>query len=319
MSTPICQELIKRINEINTLSALNKESKDNLLAYCQTKQITYPKETKKDLVNAIKTANKINYHDSIKKKNQKQSTRTDQIIRESTKFNPIIDLESNMNIDQPQAKKLYDQEISKSIDRLKEEISRKIKIEIDDDTKANMMKEMIECFHCHKQNYGKTSILKWLNDEYCLDCHYLLFNEEIQKRGQEFDQWKIKNNLEMCLMKCGSKGRNFDHTNMFDKCYGLEKDCNSLGKMLRTGIEMEHIYREILEKTIPLCISCHNVITKLETQYLLTRLKTKITKDNNKENLSDQEREDLMKKEIKNFETLCKKFYKIAEKIIKNI
>jgi len=315
----IQQNDIDRIEQIKSLYELSKEPIDILLGYCQYKKWNINKRNKKTLIDLIKTHNNVNYHQNVKQYNLDREKMVREIIEKSKEFNPISEIMLKLNCQEHEAKKLYDLEIGQSIQRIQKEIYRKISLDIDPQIKKEIQSEMIICFNCGKKNYGKSSVEKWLDNIYCLECHYKLFSNEIQNRWNLFQQWKISEKLDKCFIMCGSIGQHFDHKNIFDKCQDFDSQTNSLPNMIRRGYPMELIYKEIKEKTIPLCVSCHNIITKLENKYFLTRLKTKITNECKKDELDDKSRQNQILSHKDEFSDLCNSFYNFVQQTISNI
>lgn len=135
------------------------------------------------------------------------------------------------------------------------------------------------CSFCNISIYSNPCI--WQGFEYCDNCYYEKYNEEIRHLWYLVREYSIKNNKNYCNI-CNKKATfdnsissrfHYDHINMFDKS-------DSICKLVREGANIEDIYNEI-NKCQLLCVSCHSVVTKVEILCGFNRVKRQMTKEYN--------------------------------------
>lgn len=156
------------------------------------------------------------------------------------------------------------------------------------------------CVECRKAFYSSPKV--WQNRDYCDVCYTVKFSSEIAKRWEVIKEYSKINDKDYCNIchmfveynnQIGTRFH-FDHLNMFEKSDSI---CN----LVRNGTPMEEIIKE-LEQCQVLCVSCHCLITQIETKCGFVRLKCNITrkynKDKDEETKLQQEKEYLEKYKI---------------------
>lgn len=170
-----------------------------------------------------------------------------------------------------------------------------------------------KCSNCNKSIYNYP--LMWNSNTYCEDCHYELYNNEIQVRWNKIAEYSHKTGKGSCNI-CNKKYDftnkslckfNFDHKNMFEKT-------NTIYGMNKQGIDLEEIYKEI-DLCQLLCVSCHNIVTSIEQRTGFNRIKINITKEYNKTNDIEQ-KEKLIKYYSDIYEKYMNSIYDIIKRLI---
>jgi len=142
-----------------------------------------------------------------------------------------------------------------------------------------LFKHQHKCEECEKVFYS--SLKEWRGKMKCEKC-YSEHNKEIEELWTRITEYSEQTENNFCKF-CGLKRDeeltfHYDHINMFNKG-------DSICQMVRRGDDFERIKNEI-EKCQLVCESCHHLITIMENMYGFTRVKLKITKDQNKEILT---------------------------------
>jgi hypothetical protein len=158
-----------------------------------------------------------------------------------------------------------------------------------------------KCLVCEVSIYSNPCI--WQGFEYCDECYYKEYNEKVRELWEQVRAYSIQTNKNYCKI-CNKKASfdnsmasrfHYDHINMFNKT-------DSICKMVREGVNIEDIYKEI-DKCQLLCVSCHSVVTKVELMCGFTRIKRQMTKDFN-----ETEDEEKRNKLINEYSELYNKF-----------
>ncbi len=169
-----------------------------------------------------------------------------------------------------------------------------------------------KCNNCTKSIYN-TNPLVWDRIIYCEECHYKLYNNEIINRWKLVAEYSSKTGKDMCNI-CKKKYDytqhickfNYDHKNMFEKS-------DSVYSMIRSGINLEDIYKEI-DLCQLLCVSCHSIITTIEQKTGFNRVKINMTKEYNKSNNIEQK-----EKIISQYSEMYEKYMNNIYEIVKNL
>mmetsp|Transcript_171 Transcript_171/g.410 ORF Transcript_171/g.410 Transcript_171/m.410 type:complete len:338 (-) Transcript_171:271-1284(-) len=143
------------------------------------------------------------------------------------------------------------------------------------------------CEGCGGQLYYSPCL--WDSKQYCRECHDAQFNEEIRvrwRRVQEYSQSIGKTECNLCHKAADFSGNqrtyfHFDHINMFEKE-------SSVCDIVRWGRPLEEAFAEIDQCQL-LCISCHRVITTIESSCGFLRVKKKMNKEKSDEVVTEQE------------------------------
>lgn len=180
----------------------------------------------------------------------------------------------------------------------------------EDDIQKIIESNKHSCSICKINMYSNPCI--WQGLEYCEECYYNQYNEEVRQLWEKVRAYSIETNKNHCNI-CNKKAQfdntiasrfHYDHINMFNKS-------DSICKMVREGTNIEDIYKEI-NKCQLLCISCHSVVTKVEIMCGFTRIKRQMTKEFNE--TEDEEKRDKL---ISEYSDLYKTFMMQAYKHIK--
>jgi hypothetical protein len=162
------------------------------------------------------------------------------------------------------------------------------------------------CSKCKRNIYSNPCI--WQGLEYCDECYYNEYNEQIKLNWELVREYSIKTNKNGCNI-CGKKASfdnsmanrfHYDHINMFNKT-------DSICKLVREGVNIDIIYNEI-DKCQLLCISCHSIVTKVEGMCSFIRIKRQMTKEFNE--TDDKEKKDKLIEEYSEiYSTFMNKVY----------
>ena len=145
----------------------------------------------------------------------------------------------------------------------------------------NYIEELIgsikhECTGCSARIYAKPHM--WEGSVYCDECHYMKYNSIIVERWLSIHVYAGSTGKNKCNI-CEKGARfntyqssrfHFDHINMFDKE-------DSIYSMVHDGTVLNDIYCEI-DKCQLLCVSCHAVVTKVETKCGFIGLKRELNR-----------------------------------------
>lgn len=169
------------------------------------------------------------------------------------------------------------------------------------------------CIKCHKTMYSNPNM--WEDLEYCDECYYESFYEQIMQRWIDVREYSVQNNKDRCNIcdkvavfdKYLQSKFHYDHMDMFDKS-------ESICVMVKNGTMMSDIYHEI-DKCQLLCVSCHTIVTKVEILCGFNRVKRQVTKEYN-ETSDGAVRESLMKKYSEKYNEFMSGVYKKIKEII---
>jgi hypothetical protein len=218
-------------------------------------------------------------------------------------------------------------EITSHLNRTKDSIYRKYNetvtaeehldcclLNIDSDDIVTLMKELQHtCTHCSVVFYSQPCI--WKEKEYCEECHSKLFELNMIELWEFIRDYSMKQQKDCCNLckkkmiidKDNIRRCHYDHVNMFNKS-------NSICTMIHTGIDIETILDEI-DMCQLLCISCHNIVTKIEHMCGFIRVKRAIQKEYN-ETSDDNKRNELMKKYSDTYENFMSSIYSLIKTIV---
>jgi len=137
--------------------------------------------------------------------------------------------------------------------------------------------ECNKTIHCVNSNTQRT----WKGNIICDKCWCNHDDERIDLWEKVHNYKPIK--CEVCSSIHTHKLERFhyDHLNMFDKD-------KSICSMVNEGLNIEEIYCEI-DKCQIVCLSCHHIITDIESKLSFTRIKQNLTRDLNQGAISEEE------------------------------
>lgn len=169
------------------------------------------------------------------------------------------------------------------------------------------------CNKCNRRIFNTP--LSWGENNYCEECHYELFNNEINIRWKQIAEYSCKTGKDKCnicnkiydFMPQSLCKFNYDHKNMFEKS-------NTIYAMNKRGMNLEDIYKEI-DLCQLLCVSCHTIITSIEQKTGFNRIKINMTREFNKTNNVEQ-KEKISKYYSEIYENYMNNIYKIIKKLI---
>lgn len=218
-------------------------------------------------------------------------------------------------------------EITKHLDRTKESVYRKYNemvtaeehldcclLNIDNDDVVTLIKELKHtCTYCSVVFYSQPCI--WKEKEYCEECHTKLFELNMIEIWEFIRDYSMKQQKDCCNLckkkmiidKDNIRRCHYDHINMFNKS-------NSICTMIHTGIDLETILDEI-DMCQLLCISCHNIVTKIEHMCGFVRVKRAILKEYNETN-DDMKRGELIKKYSRTYDQFMSSIYSLIKTIV---
>jgi|AntAceMinimDraft_13_1070369.scaffolds.fasta_scaffold30521_1 hypothetical protein len=173
-----------------------------------------------------------------------------------------------------------------------------------------MKKDQSICHPCNKIMYTihiNTHRI-WKGNSICDSC----WSEHEEERDILWKKISGYKKLQ-CKICCTTKMKqgeryHYDHINMFDKE-------NSICSMVNEGNTIEDIYLE-LDKCQVLCLSCHHIVTNIESKFGFTRIKQILTRKLNHCEITEEEYTQ-QKKEIG--EIYVKKMYEIYDELKKCI
>lgn len=206
----------------------------------------------------------------------------------------IIELSNILEITQNRCKTLYDEIPQKEFNNRKMDIDLYIK---------NI--KIINCYQCNQYIYDiKTNTNHiWKNNIICDICWYK-YNDERNQLWKCIREYK-KMQCNICdSIKILGQRFHYDHISMFDKT-------NSICSMVNEGQSLEDIYLE-LDKCQVLCLSCHHIVTDIESKLGFTRIKQTLTRKLNNKEITDEEYEN---QKIDNGELYIKKMKEIYIKL----
>ena len=207
----------------------------------------------------------------------------------------IIELSNRLEITQNRCKTLYD-EIPQT-----EFNNRKMDIDL-----YTQNIKIINCYQCNQNIYDiKTNTNRiWKNNIICDIC-WCKYDDERNQLWKCIREYK-KMKCNICDSIKISEGQRFhyDHISMFDKT-------NSICSMVNEGQSLEDIYLE-LDKCQVLCLSCHHIVTDIESKLGFTRIKQTLTRNLNNKEINGEEYE---KQKIENGELYIKKMKEIYTKL----
>lgn len=157
-----------------------------------------------------------------------------------------------------------------------------LNIEIDIEAKLSSF-EKTSCIECSKplSRVAANTVGTWKGEDICDTCWSA--HEDIRTKTWESIKCYRPVICKLCDTPSLSGGERYqyDHFNMFDKS-------DSICSMVISGTDLTNIYREI-DKCQILCIACHHIVTKIESDYPFKRAKTDLTKRLNSGELSEDE------------------------------
>jgi hypothetical protein len=302
----------------------------------------WTKEEDNEILNIILSKQPINYEEVIKAHNEKfNKDRTEETykvrIRKVAKDNNIELVNKNIWTDKDKKYLVNEirmnpynskwEDLSKVLQRSEQSlknmynelISAEDHIEacihdIEKDDVCNILTNIYhECDNC--SNIFFSSPFVWNDMEYCEACYIKLYEEIIKERWDNVYKYSINSNKNKCNIckieatfdnKLGHRFH-YDHINMFNKD-------NSVCNMVKTGINIEDIYKEI-DKCQLLCVSCHTAVTKIEHVCGFIRLKQSMTREYNNTN-DIEKRNELINKYSTIYTNFIDKIYKIIQEIL---
>jgi hypothetical protein len=187
-------------------------------------------------------------------------------------------------------------------------------INIDKEDIMNLIKDLSHiCIRCSMIFYSAPYI--WRENEYCEDCHKSEFQEDITYRWEYIREYSAKQGKDCCnickkkliIDKDNIRRCHYDHIDMFDKS-------NSVCTMIYTGIDLVEIIDEI-DKCQLLCISCHNIITRIEHECGFIRVKRSIMKEY-KDTNEDSKKNELINTYSIIYNTFMESTYNYIKKIV---
>tara|TARA_B110000211_G_C13961598_1_gene500832 strand:+ start:101 stop:1039 length:939 start_codon:yes stop_codon:yes gene_type:complete len=220
---------------------------------------------------------KIEKKEINKKKIQKFMLQQD-TLSGKTDEEHFVELSNRLEITEAQCKKIYN-EIP-----IKELLNRPNDIE-----KYYQQLPQSNCQHCDDVifNVHKNTNRLWKENTICDTC-WLKTKDERDFLWEKIREYK-KRECYMCKKVSKSETYNsserfhYDHKNMFDKG-------NSICSMVYEGNTIEDIYLEI-DKCNIVCLSCHHIITDIESKLSFKRVKSNLTRKLNIEEITEEEYE----------------------------
>ena len=207
----------------------------------------------------------------------------------------IIELSEKLCISQSYCKTLY-REIP-----LTELLNRPITI---DKYFSKINENQINCSDCKKTvaNIYSNIFRKWKDKLLCDSC-WFLYNEERERIWKLIKKHK-KTKCVICdiVKKNDSERYHYDHINMFDKS-------SNVSNMINQGEPIKMIFKEI-DKCQIVCLECHHKITDIECKFGFTKLKQKLTRDFNDNNITKEEYENQKKIYEKIYQEKMMEIYK---------
>jgi hypothetical protein len=164
----------------------------------------------------------------------------------------------------------------------------------------------LNCHQCNKVIYNiHTNTHRiWKGNIICDSCwsEYQEERDLIWKKIHEYKQMKCY----ICLKIKIKEGERFhyDHINMFNKG-------NSICSMVNEGDTKDDIYLEI-DRCQILCLSCHHIVSDIETKLGFSRIKQILTRSLNNFEITEEE---YIQQKIENGEIYVKKMYEIYDKL----
>jgi len=290
---------------LETIQLLSEEPKYGELVEYHNNQFnkTRTELTYKARVNKIAKENDIKLTPSTK-----WSEEDKEYIKSIVKKNPFdipwSEIGTHLNRSEERVKLRY-------LDYVNAEEHVDICIDVIDDSMINNLIENTKntCSLCKCISFSNLQI--WKENEYCEDCYEKNFGEEIKERWLIIHKYSIEQNKTSCNI-CSKQAVfdnkiisrfHYDHIDMFDKS-------NSICEMVRTGITISDIYKEI-DKCQLICISCHKIITKMEHQCGFIRFKKQMTKDYNE--ADEIIKEEILKKYSLKYNMFMSKVYSLLK------
>jgi hypothetical protein len=174
---------------------------------------------------------------------------------------------------------------------------------IKETTKAN-------CHQCHKNIYNiqLNTHRIWKENIICDSC----WSDYCEERDLLWTKIKQYKEIQCCI--CGNiklkegERYHYDHINMFNKG-------NSICSMVNEGNSIDDIYIEI-DKCQILCLSCHHMVTDIESNLGFTRIKQILTRKLNNDEITEEE---YIQQKIEIGEIYIKKMHEIYNELKKTI
>lgn len=178
----------------------------------------------------------------------------------------LNEISTKLGISENKAKKLYTEIPPVEL------IDRPLLLE---DIKQYINANIVECQRCQckLRSINTNTVRIWHKLPICDTCWGFY-------EADRDDIWdSIYNQVNMSCVICNKKQNNkcerfhFDHINMFNKS-------GSVCTMVNEGVDLDIILKEISQCQV-LCLECHHIVTKLESQLGFTRLKSTLTRKYN--------------------------------------
>lgn len=167
----------------------------------------------------------------------------------------------------------------------------------------------VNCHHCHKDifNIQLNTHRIWKENIICDSC----WSDYCEERDLLWTKIKQYKEIQCCIctntkLKEGER-YHYDHINMFNKG-------NSICSMVNEGNNIDDIYIEI-DKCQILCLTCHHMVTDIESNLGFTRIKQILTRKLNNDEITEEE---YMKQKIEIGEIYIKKMHEIYNELKKN-
>jgi hypothetical protein len=154
----------------------------------------------------------------------------------------------------------------------------------EEDMIQTLTRSSYECALCNKKQFNPyISGREWKEHKHICDICWLNFDKEREIIWNEIMEYTKKKNCNICnITKIHSTQRfHYDHINMFDKS-------DTIYNMVNKGCEISLI-KEELEKCQLVCISCHSMITKIENKFIFTKIKSKLTRQLRRKQITEEE------------------------------
>lgn len=169
---------------------------------------------------------------------------------------------------------------------------------------------LIQCEECYSESFSEKSVKIWKSKKICSSCNKKHDSEREEMWSKIYDY--TYHNFKRCYI-CNKEYRkdesfHFDHKNMFIK---YESICT----MVYCGYELEEIIQELRQCNL-LCLSCHCFVTKMETFFPFTKIKSNLTRCLNNNEIKQDQLEEQYIYYNKIYSDCIEKMYPILSKIV---
>lgn len=154
----------------------------------------------------------------------------------------------------------------------------------EEDMIQTLTRSSYECTLCNKKQYNEhVSGREWKEHKHICDICWLDFDKERESIWNEIMEYTKNQKCNICnISKIHSTQRfHYDHINMFNKG-------DTIYYMVSKGCEISLI-KEELDKCQLVCISCHSMITKFENKFIFTKIKSKLTRQLRRKQITEEE------------------------------